>query len=554
MLFKIKTSFVLTVVLMLFSCALTPRLAAAQAAPGGDSSADNAAADKPAIDTAAIEEAAAKEAAAREAAKEAVARAEKRAALKAELEKTPLVVDGVVPYVELDEKGEIGNPQKLGKAGMGDRISVVISRLSRAVEYELVDPTKLVLFIDGRVFKDVYPESVGYDSVVYKLERTKEAIDAWNGLLGSPRLDSIKPVVVSVGYADQKPLGTAKGYEKANLNLIVYRKRWAVGCLIVLILMALVFWRYGGRDLLRDSGPPNPEPGKRPYSLAKVQVAWWFFLVVGCFLLIYLITGEFTMTEQALILIGIGTGTALGSAMIDVSKRNSSDGELDTLKPQKARLDTEITLLTGEIGELGTMIGALEKAIAANAAATDTDKSTLQTNKDLLKTKTVELAGKQQEVTTVDAKIDDARAGLTRPISLGPWNDLVTDANGPSFHRFQMIVWTVILGILFLAGVYKNLAMPEFSGTMLALMGISAGTYLGFKIPEKQNTADPSGTTQQPVVAGGPVQPVVAGGQVEPVVGAGQVKPVVADAQAQADADAQGQPGEDKAGKDDAAG
>jgi hypothetical protein len=28
--------------------------------------------------------------------------------------------------------------------------------------------------------------------------------------------------------------------------------------------------------------------------------------------------------------------------------------------------------------------------------------------------------------------------------------------------------------------------MPEFGATLLALMGISAGTYLGFKIPEKQ--------------------------------------------------------------------
>jgi len=29
--------------------------------------------------------------------------------------------------------------------------------------------------------------------------------------------------------------------------------------------------------------------------------------------------------------------------------------------------------------------------------------------------------------------------------------------------------------------------MPEFSATLLALQGITAGTYLGFKIPEKQD-------------------------------------------------------------------
>jgi hypothetical protein len=30
------------------------------------------------------------------------------------------------------------------------------------------------------------------------------------------------------------------------------------------------------------------------------------------------------------------------------------------------------------------------------------------------------------------------------------------------------------------------LSMPEFSATLLALQGLTAGTFLGFKIPEKQ--------------------------------------------------------------------
>ncbi len=32
--------------------------------------------------------------------------------------------------------------------------------------------------------------------------------------------------------------------------------------------------------------------------------------------------------------------------------------------------------------------------------------------------------------------------------------------------------------------VYNELAMPEFSATLLGLLGISAGTYVGFKLPE----------------------------------------------------------------------
>ncbi len=49
-----------------------------------------------------------------------------------------------------------------------------------------------------------------------------------------------------------------------------------------------------------------------------------------------------------------------------------------------------------------------------------------------------------------------------------------------------MLLWTVSLGLVFIVGVYQKLAMPEFDATLLALMGISSGVYLGFKIPEKQ--------------------------------------------------------------------
>lgn len=406
--------------------------------------------------------------------------AAKQQAEKAEAEKIKqnLVVTSIEPYVAKN-KGKPGDPNQLGSAGMGDRISVVIPGLWYAVEHKVVDPTKLVLFVDGRVFKDVFPVSIGADNLVYKLERTSGAMDAWNGVLGSPRLEEIKPVVISVGYPDQEPLrlsdkfrDAADGRNKPNFNFIVYRKGGAWFALLVLIATGILFGKYGRKNLLRDSGPPNPLDGKsRPYSLAKVQMSWWFFIVIGSFLLIYAITGEFTMTEQALILMGIGTGTALGAAMIDSSKKTSADTELETLIPQRAKAKAALDLLDQQI------------TAAEQAAATDADKAALQAQK-------IDRAEKAANLDVLDVKIANAQAGLHRPTSEGPWNDLVTDANGPSFHRFQMIVWTFILGLLFLAGVYRNLAMPEFSGTLLALMGISAGTYLGFKVPEQQSKGE----------------------------------------------------------------
>jgi hypothetical protein len=66
------------------------------------------------------------------------------------------------------------------------------------------------------------------------------------------------------------------------------------------------------------------------------------------------------------------------------------------------------------------------------------------------------------------------------------FNDILTDVVGISLHRFQIVIWTLVLGFIFWRPVYETLAMPEFPGTLLVLMGISNGTYIGFKFPEKQ--------------------------------------------------------------------
>lgn len=75
---------------------------------------------------------------------------------------------------------------------------------------------------------------------------------------------------------------------------------------------------------------------------------------------------------------------------------------------------------------------------------------------------------------------------LPKP-SEGFIRDVLSDAgDGISIHRFQMFAWTLILGVIFVGSVYKDLAMPEFNVTLLGLMGISSGTYLGFKLPERK--------------------------------------------------------------------
>jgi hypothetical protein len=71
-------------------------------------------------------------------------------------------------------------------------------------------------------------------------------------------------------------------------------------------------------------------------------------------------------------------------------------------------------------------------------------------------------------------------------VSQGFLHDVLSDAEGISLYRFQLFVWTWVLGVIFVASVYNGLQMPQFNPTLLGLMGISSGTYLGFKVPESR--------------------------------------------------------------------
>jgi hypothetical protein len=65
-------------------------------------------------------------------------------------------------------------------------------------------------------------------------------------------------------------------------------------------------------------------------------------------------------------------------------------------------------------------------------------------------------------------------------------NDWLTDGDVYSFHRYQMLAWTLVLGLFFIAKVWSKWELPTFDGTTLALLGITSGTYLGFKLQKSQ--------------------------------------------------------------------
>lgn len=375
------------------------------------------------------------------------------------------------------------------RAGIGDIIVVEVEGMSRLLAAaSCTDPVgradadcqtrDIALFLDGREIKSIQPESGAPQpepgdrgTFQFHLQRTTANDEAWVDLLGNPSPGPhffYRPTSISVGLEDRYPVLS----DVDDFELVRIRKTEFWVCQIGFLLLLILFFMLARQsDLLRDLGPAptgvdaRGRPRQKPYSLARCQMAFWFILVIASLLFIWQITGAYDIvTPSVLALIGIGSGTALGSAAIDVSKRND-------VVTRRAALEDEQTTLQKEVATLDTQIAA-----AAAPAAAPADVAALQNTK----------AAKEARLQIIAQDLQDLQTPVAPKVSEGFVLDILSDTTGVSFHRFQMFTWTVVLGFIFVTSVWIRLSMPEFSATLLALQGISAGTYLGFKIPEEK--------------------------------------------------------------------
>ncbi|MEO8622274.1 MAG: hypothetical protein ABI625_14485 [bacterium] len=322
-------------------------------------------------------------------------------------------------------------------AGLGDIILVKVSHLKELVNYSnclsneglevpktLCRQTDIALYLDGREIKGIKPESGApipdQEELRYHLTRSPDSDEAWADLLGNPPFGSHdrffrRPTELSVGLSGEYALATDVGSKNSKFELIRFREVWFWGSTAfgaVFVVWIVMFART--TPLLRDAGRIISGAKKQPlppYSLGRVQMAFWFVLVVLSFVYIWLITnGWDTINTTVLGLIGIGTGTALGAQLID----GTPDDQPPVVRESKHFIP-----------------------------------------------------------------------------------DVLQDGDGYAFHRVQMFIWTIVLGILFLYSVWQRLSMPEFSATLLGLLGISGGTYIGFKIPETPHGTPPRALTAE---------------------------------------------------------
>jgi hypothetical protein len=286
-----------------------------------------------------------------------------------------------------------------------------------------------------------------------------------------------REVGVSVGFpgVDELPTNVARGAPdlRHRFYLRVIPRLWlVVGASLVLTALAAFIYLARHSDIIRDATEARRPDGKRPYSLARSQMAFWFFLVVASYFFLWVVTGDKdTLTASVLGLIGISAGTALGAAIVDAGNKPDPNEtprlpNVDLSQPRRKIAATLNQLALDAEGELAN-------AERARASIAPTD--------------TAQLAANDEQQRVLRGKIEDLRRRADY-FEWPPWKGLMYDLLGErnliSFHRFQIFVWTVVLGVIFCTSVYKELAMPEFSATLLGLMGISAGTYIGFKLPQ----------------------------------------------------------------------
>ena len=383
---------------------------------------------------------------------------------------TPVPIASPAPATSPSPSATVAHPKVTGIEGHLELDSTIKVEVANFSEWAAThDATKLVPFLNGRAVRGGYPNELHPDSrrLSFHLLITPENKKLWVDLLGAPHGLS-HPVTFTIGLETESPFDSV--FDQSNpLPLTVISPPYGViSLLIIAFTLVLFIWLARSTNLIREAG--TAVPGKlRPYNLGRTQMAFWFFLVYVSYVVIWLVTSALdTITPSLLGLMGISAGTALGEALIDSGKDTAQANQLRDLTAEKQSLDQGIPELQSQISALNSK----------PTLTTDDTANRDSLNKQLQESRTRLAQLNQQLQAIVPPSTEGHSQGLLR--------DILRDGSGYSFHRFQIFTWSLVLGIIFLSAVYNSLAMPEFSTTLLGLMGISSGTYIGFKFPEQK--------------------------------------------------------------------
>jgi hypothetical protein len=162
------------------------------------------------------------------------------------------------------------------------------------------------------------PDQGDWTILEFPLQSTADASSAdganWRRILGGPKAGGVRSVRVGVGVGAADGTTPVRTRLRQQATFRVYDPIWlAVGGLGILLLaggIAMAGWNTG---LLRDRGPTSP------FSLGRVQMAWWLIITIGGFLFIWLLSGQWrgVVTTGTMALIGISATTGVAARLTD---------------------------------------------------------------------------------------------------------------------------------------------------------------------------------------------------------------------------------------------
>lgn len=385
---------------------------------------------------------------------------------------TPAKSTGAAAVAELRVAG--ASP---GDALLGHRIKVQVQNLAALAGEGRIRPDSLVLFINGRAIADAVGARVGDsgNELEFALAYTGASSQAWLAAfddIRDRRGELRGPVRVGVGYASGLEAPPARAGAPVMIQFQPYdQMRFNATVAGLILALGLFGWLVVRSGVLRDSAEESELPvHERPFSLGRAQAAAWFFAIFASFLYIRLVTLSYdSLNTEALILLGLGLATQAGAGIVDTSRRTKARTTIAELGPQVAQMKAQAAEMQAREEQLGATGDPTAKMLLASTrAATE-----------------VKIDDAARQLASAKAQLGGAR-------SQNFFLDLVSDGEGVSLHRFQMVAWTTVLIGIYLVEVSQKLAMPQFSTTLLGLMGISSTAYVGFKPGERQGSSPAS--------------------------------------------------------------
>ncbi len=354
-----------------------------------------------------------------------------------------------------------------------DYIAVKLNK--EAYDYAAANLSKISLWINGICFKSIHPMmAINNNSLLFKLKYDSSANSPWVLFYAYPFYYKFEHnVAITAGTNNIEFKYSSTAITNTKLFTSVWWQVWIVLPVFILFIILLIYYAKGlVRDTYMFSGTGvyiSYKKGDRsnaaagilhytdlPYSLARSQFFFW--LIIIFFSMVYIWAFKDALAEPTgtiLLLLGLSGGTFYISNLIDKSGNSTALAPVaPAAVPGAPPISSDPAAVISSTTQTATPV--LSPITGAPIAP-----QTITQLTNYLKTR------------------NPAESSYYTFIS-----DILNDGKGISLHRLQLVLFTAFLGIDFIWQVMYGLSLPQFSQTLMTLMGISSVTYAGMKTNE----------------------------------------------------------------------